>query len=288
MLKKTKLTDKIGVSIIGVDESNIMADESIRFIKESIFEHQLVHISDLEISDDDLLKFASFLGDVRPHARKYLSTKNRELITDLDHAQGDTIPSGWHMDTSFFNSPPAFTMLRPKILPLIGGDTLFSSLIESYNELSDTFKDFLSGLVGVHESGYLSLIHSIKMLRYWRDNSNKKYIDIDVRVPSVSTEHPLVYSDETDIRKSIFINPFFLPYIKNLKPRESKLILDFLLEHSIQNHLIYRHKWRLNDLIISDNLRSFHNAHNDYADRRKMNLLHIYLPGSEYPPAVGT
>jgi len=60
-----------------------------------------------------------------------------------------------HSDTSFFDRPPALSILYAKKLPLAGGDTMFSNMYLVYEHLSRAFREMLDGLKAVHSGAYI-------------------------------------------------------------------------------------------------------------------------------------
>src|SRR3978361_365416 len=56
----------------------------------------------------------------------------------------------WHMDHSFRELPTRVLSLYAKLLPPVGGDTLFASLAAAYDALSDVLKERIEGLHCYH------------------------------------------------------------------------------------------------------------------------------------------
>ena len=56
----------------------------------------------------------------------------------------------WHMDHSFRELPTRVLSLYAKLLPPVGGDTLFASLAAAYDALSDELKERIEGLHCYH------------------------------------------------------------------------------------------------------------------------------------------
>ncbi len=50
----------------------------------------------------------------------------------------------------------------------------------------------------------------------------------------------------------------------DMPKEESQPILEFLFRHSTRSEFVYRHKWRVNDLIFWDNRCTMHHALSDY------------------------
>jgi taurine dioxygenase len=64
-----------------------------------------------------------------------------------------------------------------------------------------------------------------------------------------------------------------------MAPDESHAFVDRLLERSIRPGIVYRHKWRVGDMLLCDSRSALHRAHDDY-DPDAGRLLHrIILKG---------
>jgi taurine dioxygenase len=60
---------------------------------------------------------------------------------------------------------------------------------------------------------------------------------------------------------------------------ESRAIIDYLCEYSVQPRFVYRHRWRLHDLIMWDNRCLTHLAVGDYDPAEPRHMLRTSLLG---------
>ncbi len=70
--------------------------------------------------------------------------------------------------------------------------------------------------------------------------------------------------------------------IVGMTPEATQALLNELLEHSVRDEFIYRHKWRKGDMLIWDNRAALHRAHFDY-DPNEYRLLYRVLVRGELP-----
>ncbi|KAL4871691.1 hypothetical protein BDV12DRAFT_205995 [Aspergillus spectabilis] len=153
----------------------------------------------------------------------------------------------FHSDHSFEINPPAYTMLRMVKTPEYGGDTIWASQTALFNTLSQTFKDTLQGLHGVHSSEH-AFINTV----------NAGYTTF--RLP-VRTEHPLIRTHPVTGEKALFYNPAFVINIKELKGYEAIHVLNFLREHiHSADDLSVRWKWKAGSVAFWDNRVAAHRA----------------------------
>ena len=59
--------------------------------------------------------------------------------------------NGWHTDVSCDAEPPLGSCLQLRVLPPIGGDTLFANMHLAYERLSEQMKAFCEDLTAVHD-----------------------------------------------------------------------------------------------------------------------------------------
>ena len=81
------------------------------------------------------------------------------------------------------------------------------------------------------------------------------------RPPAV---HPVFMTHPLTGRKVLYCNPGYAIRINELDQAESDRMLDMLFRHQLQDKYIYRHQWRLNDLLIWEHIGTLHNAIPDY------------------------
>jgi alpha-ketoglutarate-dependent taurine dioxygenase len=68
--------------------------------------------------------------------------------------------------------------------------------------------------------------------------------------------HPLVWRHKSG-RKSLVLSTS-ASNIVGMHPADSRALLDRLMAHATQDQYVYRHQWRMGDLLIWDNTGSMH------------------------------
>jgi alpha-ketoglutarate-dependent 2,4-dichlorophenoxyacetate dioxygenase len=81
---------------------------------------------------------------------------------------------------------------------------------------------------------------------------------------------PLVQTDPRSGRKILFVG-IHACEIPGIPLPEARLLLLDLLEHATQREFIYRHQWRVGDLVMWDNTATLHRGrHFDVSQRREL------------------
>ena len=88
------------------------------------------------------------------------------------------------------------------------------------------------------------------------DRDVNEYYSIDVP----DSVHPLVRTHPVTGRKSLFVTPRFAVAIEGMEDADAQPLLDELFAHQINPDFIYRHKWRVGDLVFWDNRCTTHLA----------------------------
>jgi taurine dioxygenase len=168
--------------------------------------------------------------------------------------------AGWHSDWSFQEAPPAATILHSKVVPPVGGDTLFVDAARAYEALSPTMQAMLAPLRAVH-----SARQSYGTKGVFSKETEKRTLQIIVSEEADgSLTHPLVRTHPVTGRKALFVSPVYTVGIAGLTPEEAKAILGFLFAHLAQEEFIYRHRWREQMLLMWDNRCTMHFAEGGY------------------------
>ena len=146
-----RVTSTIGAEVSGVDLRAPLLPATRDAILEALVEHHVLFFRNQDLIPEEQIAFARQFGEISvpPFAPKYGS--NPELIV-LDQ----TSPKGegadeWHSDNSFMAEPPMGSILKAVLIPEVGGDTCFASMVAAYEALSPPIRTLVDGLEAVHD-----------------------------------------------------------------------------------------------------------------------------------------
>jgi alpha-ketoglutarate-dependent 2,4-dichlorophenoxyacetate dioxygenase len=164
----------------------------------------------------------------------------------------------WHSDSSFMNPRAAYSMLHAVVLPSWGGETEFADLRNAYDTLPDRLKAEVQDLKAEHFA-----LHTRILL------GDDAYTD-DQKKEIPPAVWPLVDTHPGSGRKVLFVGVHARQII-GWPTAESRMYLSDLLEHATQRERVYRHEWRVGDLVIWDNRATLHRGRRyDIAERREL------------------
>jgi alpha-ketoglutarate-dependent 2,4-dichlorophenoxyacetate dioxygenase len=233
-------------------------------IRAGMDEHAILVFRDQPFTDDEQIAFAQRL-DGKLHTRTGSAAlgKSRlgdEAVSDISNldADGAIMKPGdrrrayvlgnrlWHTDASFVDPPGRYSMLSAKVVPSVPADTEFADMRTAYDTLPDALKAQLEGLRAHH-----SVTHSRWMLGF-------EFTE-DEQAKLTGAVHPLVRSLPRSGRRALYLASHAARIVDWPVP-EGRLLLLELMEHATRPERVYRHRWRMGDLVIWDNRATMHRA----------------------------
>ena len=144
----------LGAEVGGIDLTKDTDAATYTVIRELLVEHEVLFFREQDVSLAQQHALASSFGPLQSHPA-YDTVENYPEITILEStAEKPSKIECWHSDMTFRAHPPLGTVLRSKVIPQKGGDTLWSSMTAAYNVLSPAMQAFLSDLEAVHDFSY--------------------------------------------------------------------------------------------------------------------------------------
>jgi alpha-ketoglutarate-dependent 2,4-dichlorophenoxyacetate dioxygenase len=178
----------------------------------------------------------------------------------------------WHTDASFQDPPGRYSMLSAKVVPPVGADTEFADMRAAYDALPDGEKARLEGL-RVHHS-----------IAYSRQTLGFEFSETEQEALKGAV-HPLVRTIPRSNRRSLYLASHASRIIDWPVP-EGRLLLRELIEHATQPRFVYRHEWRVGDLVIWDNRATMHRARPFDDAKYRRELRRVTTLDVEQPAAV--
>lgn len=263
-MKINRLGGALGAEVVGVDLTQPLSNSDFARIHEAFLAHSVLAIRDQTLTAEDLRAFSRRFGEAIEHVIEGFRLEETPELFVVSNVREDGKPKGaiyagqyWHSDLSYTPEPALGSMLYALEIPSVGGDTMFANMYLAYETLSDTMKDFVTGLHAVHD--YSHAYETVFSKLPGRPPITDEQL---AKVPPV--EHPLVRTHPETNRKCLFVNPGFTRSIVGMTGDESRALLDFLFAHATRPEFIYRHHWQDHDLLMWDNRCLMHRAVADY------------------------
>lgn len=217
------------------------------------------------LSNDEHIAFSGLLGPMeRNKVPKIAGTGIRvphSEIVDQSNLDGDgeIYPDDdrrlmykranrlWHTDMSFYEIRATWSLLSAHVVPPEGGDTDIADMRAVYDDLSQTMKARLDGLVAEHN--------------YWHSRAlgggpEPSAAERATRPPA---RHRLVHVHPGSGRKVLYIASH-VSGIVGWPDDEAKDLLAELMEIATRPQYVYSHVWSVGEVLIWDNLATMHRA----------------------------
>ena len=251
----------IGVEVTDFSLSDL-TEENISFLRSKWVEYGLIVFPKLPLSHDEFKDFALSFGDFGddPFISSLPDYPNIAEIKRSANEKATPFGGTWHSDWSFMKKPPSATLLHSKIIPPVGGNTLFANTERSFAALPEEMKNKLRNL---------KVIHSAKIPYaddgfYALEKEERSMKILPSKEAKATFSHPMVKIHPETNKECLFINPVYTINIEGFSEDESQQLLWELYEHMIQEQFVYEHVWNEDMLIMWDNRTVMHQATGGY------------------------
>jgi alpha-ketoglutarate-dependent 2,4-dichlorophenoxyacetate dioxygenase len=255
----------------GIDLRDTPAPPLAAAIGRAMDQYAVLVLRDQHLDDDLQMAFGATLGPLEPMPAQVGMEKQRlahRAMVDISNLEvdGSVLPVDdrrrmfnlgnqlWHSDSSFKATPAKYSMLHARAIPPEGGETEFADTRAAWDALPESMQQRLLPLVARH-----SLIHSRALLGFdaFTEAERAQFAPVPQR---------LVRRHEGSGRRSLFLASHIGEIDGMTRPDALMLVRD-LVEHATQREFVYRHHWRVDDLVIWDNRCTLHRGR-PYDDQR--------------------
>jgi len=260
----------VGAEITGLDVSEPVDGPVFSEIEAALDRYSVVVIRDQVLTGRQMADFSRRFGAPQINVRAEANNDDAPEVFWVSNITRDGKPVGshdagryWHFDLCYLEKPSKLTLLNALEVPetdgIVYGDTQFVGAAAAYDALSDAMKARLDGL---------------KAANSYREMWNRKAREFGAR-PVLSEEdlakyppdaiHPVVRTHPRTGRKCLYVCDGYTTRILGIPEAESAALLRDLFAHAVRPEFLYRHKWRVGDLLMWDNCAVQHKATFDYA-----------------------
>jgi taurine dioxygenase len=269
-LKVTRLAEHLGARIDGLDLAAPLDAAGLAALEAAFHEHGVVAISGQRLDERALIAFSRRLGELELNVASSFHHPDFPYVNILSNKKrpdGSALGSpdagqGWHTDMSYNSIPARASILHAIEVPMRGGeplgDTLFASMAAAYDALDPALQRRIEGLKAVH--------HFSKFYDYMirERGSPRPPLSETQKAAKPPVVHPMVLRHPFTKRKCLYVDPGYTVEVIGLGERESRSLLDYLFEFQTRPQFQYRHRWRVGDVLIWDNIATIHMATGDY------------------------
>jgi len=133
-------------------------------------------------------------------------------------------------------------------LPSTGGDTSFANMRTAYRRLPEAMR------------ARVDRMRSVSGL----DRDLVEVREADRARHATPSRHPLVRTHPVTGESALYFHPGKLDHFEGMSREDSRAFIEELQREILVADVIYRHGWRVGDLLLCDNRACVHRAHDDY------------------------
>lgn len=274
-----RLGSACGAEVVGLDLSRPLSNVDFARVHDAFLQHQVLIFRDQRLTPEEQVAFSHRFGPPVAHVLEGFRLEGHPEVLVISNKKQGNKPKGaiyagqyWHTDLSYVAEPAMASMLHAHEIPSIGGDTMFANMYLAYDTLSETMKGILAGLKGLHDYTYTYETVFSKL-------PDRPPLTETQRAQVPPVVHPVIRTHPKTGRKALYVNPGFTRSLVGMSDGESRALLGFLHEHSTRHEFIYRHRWRVGDVVIWDNRCTMHRAVADYDMAEPRHMLRTTVAG---------
>ena len=271
------LRQDFAAEIAGIDLSRDLDAATVGAFWDAIDRYAVLVFRDQRLSDAQLHDFAARFGDLEigrsaarggprrlaiPHIGDISNPDLNGNVRALeDRRRLDSLGNRlWHTDASYMPVPVVLGMLHAVAVPpasaLGGGETEFADMRAAYDALPATMQAAIDGLIVEHDV-------------FW----SRAQIGFTEFPPGEREQYPpspqkLVRLHPGSKRKTLYLSAH-ASHVVGWPVADGRLLLLDLTTHATQPMFVYRHEWRVGDVVIWDNRCTMHRGrpHDEHQPR---------------------
>ncbi len=273
-----ELKPGFGAEILDLDLTRASASD-VKGVVDAFQRHGAILLRDQTMTPDGLMAFIAAFGEAEGHTLKAFTLPGYPKIYILSNRTVDGVPIGahndgvgWHTDYSYKAEPVMCTMLYAVEVPPEGSDTLLADGCAAWNALPAERQAQLAGL---------KLHHS-----YQHFMATREYGALDlpeeIRRDNPDVIHPLIRTHPADGRKALWPSTGTVTEVVGMPNPQGLDLVDELVAFMTQEQFVYRHKWKVGDLLMWDNRCTLHTG-TLYDDTQYFRTMHRLWVAGDRP-----
>lgn len=256
------ITPHFAAEVGDVDLAEPLSEADWDQIQKAFWKYAVLVFPDQQLSTAQHLDFARRFGPLETSIEEYrpgaelrvpheiadvsnLTAGNKIWEKDSPrrlHEMGNRL---WHTDSSFRRVPAMLSLLYARSIPPVGGRTEFADLRAAYDELSESRKLELEGLVAEHCIRY-------SRARIGFTNFSPEEIQAMPPVPQA-----IVRRIPQTGRKTLYLAAH-AGQVFDRSESDGKALINDLIAHATRPEFVYIHRYRVNDLVMWDDRCTMH------------------------------
>ena len=269
----------IGAEIRGINLAHRLDDATFAAIEKAYNTHGVIFFRSQCLTPPQQVAFTRLFGEIEFNifGERWSVPANPEIVVVSNIMEENRsvgvrrAGENWHSDMCYTARPPRGTMLYaieiPELHGLTLGDTEFASAQAAWEALPGPIRNRIEARRAVFDfAGRKRAVPPTQE-------------EIDRNPPMV---HPIVRTHPYTGKKCLYVMRDDCIGIEGLEQDEAEALIAALADHIVKPAFVYRHQWRVGDLLMWDNCTVQHRAIQDY-DLPQRRLMHRTTMGGSVP-----
>jgi taurine dioxygenase len=246
------LSPTVGAELGGVRMGSDTPAAQVAEIRRALLDWKVVFFRDQDVSVAEHVAFGRHFGKLEIHPFTPNRKDHPEVVVIHHDESSKHGENRWHSDVTWREEPSLGSILRARIVPPLGGDTLFADMFAAYDGLSDEVKEKIDGAHAIHS-------FERNFGRAMTDEQRAAFLEKYPRA-----RHPVVRTHPESGRRGIYVNAAFTTHIEGMEEEESRRLLRHLYRQASVPEYQCRFRWEKNSVAFWDNRSVQHYAAFDY------------------------
>jgi alpha-ketoglutarate-dependent taurine dioxygenase len=252
LFEVTPVAPRIG-SAVHTDKETLLSGAKVAAIRELLESRGVLVFPEIGMTDEEQIAFTHTLGTFAHEAgegsadtdKVYPITMDERINPIASYLKGAFY---WHLDGTMSDRPILASIMSAKRLSETGGETEFCNTYAAWDDLDEEEKRTLEPLQVHHAVWRTQLYHTpeptIEQFRAWQGRGQNTL--------------PLVWRHRSG-RQSLVLGNTAMQVVGMDYP-ESEALLIRLRDWATQPQFVYRHHWKIGDMVLWDNTGTMHRA----------------------------
>lgn len=278
-----------GLELHGLDLSRPLSEAALAAVVRAFEEHSVLVFPGQNLDAASQVAFSRNFGPLEDAISRQAESGPGQHVSHLSNVDdaGNIVPPEdrkqlfhaanrfWHTDSSYKPKTALASLLYAVEVPTTGGETEYASTRVGLRTLSPDLRARIESLWAVHD------------FRRSRDMVAPNLVDESLRHRLPPVARPLVRTNPVNGEKALYIASHAV-YIEGMTPKESRPILDELLDWCTQSERVYTHRWSVGDLVMWDNRCTLHRGRpwDSVSERRVMTRTTVVDVGYDEEPGI--
>jgi taurine dioxygenase len=282
----------LGHEIRGVD-LNRLSEAQFAEIEQAYDTYGVVVIRDQHLTPDAHIAYSKRFGGLDRYILDRYNLASHPEIFVVSNIIEDGKPVGlgdagryWHTDMWTEPRPPRGSIMYALEVPHDDdgrplGDTYFTSTAAAYDALPESLRRDIEGRWAVYSGARLVDFQTKLKARELTDEEKIGMAERAARIKEI--RHPLVRIHPRTGRRCIYFSEGAIDHVEGVSASESARILEDVRQHVLRPEFIYRHQWRVGDVVMWDNCSCLHKATADFDLPRRRRMHRTTLASTTAP-----